>query len=141
LIITPQLNCDALMFQLTDTNKILLIILQSINTHATDWLSRWIWSFSMVHHRTASKKICLHVQHKYIRVSCNSFFQINIRLKNIWLQYHISNLQFLTGIIIENHDKDPGLVSRHKRDSSYGKKRAVRYISLIQIILCAHVCI
>lgn len=105
--ITSKLNCDELVSQTYWYKLNFLIILQSINTHATDWLSRWIWSLSMVHHRTASKKICLHVQHKYIRVSCNSFFQINIRFNNIWLQYRLSDLHFLTGIIIEDHDKDP----------------------------------
>lgn len=96
-----------------------MIILQSINTHATDWLSRWIWSLSMVHHRTASKKICLHVQRKYICVSCNRSIRSTSDLRTFDNRYLIINfLQvLLPKITLRIH-----AVSRHKRDSSDGKK-------------------
>jgi hypothetical protein len=97
-----------------------LIILQSINTHATDWLSRWIWSLSMVHHRTASKKIFLHVQRKYIRVSCNLSIRSKSDLRTFDNRYLIIN--FLQ-VLLPKITLRIQAVSRHKRDSSDGKKR------------------
>lgn len=78
------MECGSLVLPpLTETTVYVVLVLIRyylglFNTHATDWLSRWIWSLSMVHHRTASKKIFLHVQRKYIRVSCN----LSIRSKS-----------------------------------------------------------
>ena len=101
--------------------KILLIIFQSINPHATYRLSRWIWAFWMVHHWTATKKICFHLQHKYICVmlsipfhSCTYFIVRFVNTNSFGysiIYIHIDPLQFFAGTITEDHVKAPGLAN------------------------------
>jgi len=40
----------------------------------------------------------------------------------IWIQYHITDLQIFTDIIIEDHIKAPGLLNSVDSKYSFGKK-------------------